>query len=195
MNRSLYIVTGLPRSGTSLMMQMLSEIGISIIASNSREIDKHNPRGYFEDNRVNSDSGDLSFLDTDCEAAVKITIPRIESIPKQSNARVIFMTRNTRSIAQSQYAFIGRQSVPIDINEVAANLDLMLLSTFDYLLTIYHDDLIEISYDDLLNEPERALVSLIAFLNRPNQQLDKLKAVIDPTLRHWNGKTILHDHQ
>ena len=42
------VVSGLPRSGTSLMMQMLSAGGLPALTDDLREADESNPRGYFE---------------------------------------------------------------------------------------------------------------------------------------------------
>ena len=46
------IVSGLPRSGTSLMMQMLAAGGMPIMSDEIRAPDTHNPRGYLEDRRL-----------------------------------------------------------------------------------------------------------------------------------------------
>jgi len=43
-----YIVSGLERSGTSLMMQILKASGIPVAYDETRKKDKNNPKGYFE---------------------------------------------------------------------------------------------------------------------------------------------------
>ena len=46
------IVSGLPRSGTSLMMQMLAAGGMPVLSDGERQADTDNPKGYFEWERI-----------------------------------------------------------------------------------------------------------------------------------------------
>ena len=42
------IVSGLPRSGTSMMMKMLEAGGMQVLTDNIRTPDEDNPKGYYE---------------------------------------------------------------------------------------------------------------------------------------------------
>ena len=66
------VVSGLPRSGTSLMMQMLQAGGLSLLTDERRAADKHNPRGYFEYEAVKNSRVDVSWLEQARGRAVKV---------------------------------------------------------------------------------------------------------------------------
>ena len=57
MENEIVIVSGLPRSGTSLMMQMLDKGGVAVVTDNVRTADTDNPRGYYELEQVKTDQG------------------------------------------------------------------------------------------------------------------------------------------
>ena len=66
------IVSGLPRSGTSLAMQMLHAGGVPVLTDSLRAADTDNPRGYLEFERVKQIKTDKSWLDDAAGKAVKI---------------------------------------------------------------------------------------------------------------------------
>ena len=65
MENEIIIVSGLPRSGTSLMMQMLDQGGITVVTDHVRTADTDNPRGYYELERVKTIKRDVSWLPAD----------------------------------------------------------------------------------------------------------------------------------
>ncbi|MFO1003217.1 MAG: hypothetical protein U0936_23025 [Planctomycetaceae bacterium] len=66
------VVSGLPRSGTSLAMQMLAAGGLPVLGDEHRPADEDNPRGYLEDARVKSLERDATWLAEAEGKAVKI---------------------------------------------------------------------------------------------------------------------------
>jgi hypothetical protein len=98
------VVTGLPRSGTSMMMQMLAAGGAGCLVDAQRPADRFNPRGYMEFAPVASLARDAGFLDHAAGKAVKIVIPHLFCLPTDPDYRLIFMLRDIQQVARSQQA-------------------------------------------------------------------------------------------
>ena len=105
------IVSGLPRSGTSLMMQMLAAGGIPPLTDHLRAADESNPRGYFEFDAVKRLRSDHSWLDLARGHAVKIIHLLVRELPTDRGLqyRVIFMRRPLEEVLASQRAMLERQ--------------------------------------------------------------------------------------
>lgn len=104
------IVSGLPRSGTSMMMQMLQGGGMPCLVDGAREPDENNPRGYFEFDAVKRLHGDTSLLGEAAGKAVKIVAPLLPRLPAEMEAplRIVFMERDIDEVLASQSAMLAR---------------------------------------------------------------------------------------
>ncbi len=102
MYNDIIIVSGLPRSGTSLMMQMLQAGGLEIASDSLRKADDSNPKGYFELNNVRNIKHDTSWFIELPGKAVKIVSPLLRYIPDKFNYKIIFMLRHLDEIIASQ---------------------------------------------------------------------------------------------
>lgn len=102
------VVSGLPRAGTSLMMQLLAAAGLPIAVDGARPADADNPRGYFELEAVRRIDRDATFLDGCRGRAVKIVAPLIRALPSRYTYRVVFVERDLREILASQRAMLAR---------------------------------------------------------------------------------------
>src|SRR5262249_61192257 len=87
------IVSGLPRSGTSLMMQMLDQGGLEVVTDNIRTADTDNPRGYYEFERVKKIKEDTSWLPATRGKVFKMISQLLYDLPPTERYRVIFMER------------------------------------------------------------------------------------------------------
>jgi hypothetical protein len=98
------VVSGLPRSGTSLMMQMLGAGGLPLMTDGTHAPDESNPAGYFELEAVKdlATGFDLSWLDVTRGKAVKVHSPLLVCLPERYNYRVILMQRPLREVIASQ---------------------------------------------------------------------------------------------
>jgi hypothetical protein len=99
------VVSGLPRSGTSLMMQMLGAGGLPLMTDGLHAADESNPEGYFELDAVKdlATGFDLSWLDVTRGKAVKVHSPLLVCLPERYNYRVILMQRPLREVIASQH--------------------------------------------------------------------------------------------
>ncbi len=107
------VVSGLPRSGTSMLMQMLDAGGFSILTDGARGADEDNPRGYFEVEAAKRLLRDQSWLPGARGKAVKIVAPLVCSLPAGCRYRVILIERDYDEILESQAAMIRRRGEPV----------------------------------------------------------------------------------
>jgi hypothetical protein len=102
------VVTGLPRSGTSMMMKMLEAGGMPLVTDGVRQADEQNPRGYFELEVVKEldKGGDKSWLRGARGKAVKVISFLLTWLPETYDYRVIFMERRIDEVVASQNAML-----------------------------------------------------------------------------------------
>src|SRR5512145_1836571 len=104
------VVSGLPRSGTSMMMNMLAAGGIEILSDGERAADIDNPKGYFELERIKNleKETDKSYLRAGRVKAVKVISFLIKDLPDENDYRVVFMRRDLDEVLASQQKMIDR---------------------------------------------------------------------------------------
>ncbi|REJ87063.1 MAG: sulfotransferase family protein, partial [Planctomycetota bacterium] len=104
------VVSGLPRSGTSLMMQMLEAGGLPVLTDNKRKADVHNPRGYYEYEKVKRLTTDNTWLPEAEGMAVKVVSLLLYELPDDLDYRVIFMRRRLAEVLRSQRRMLSAQA-------------------------------------------------------------------------------------
>jgi len=104
------IVSGLPRSGTSMLMKMLEAGGLQIMSDAARSADVDNPKGYFEHERIKDleKETDKSYLREGRGKALKVISFLIQHLPDENDYRVIFMRRDLDEVLSSQDKMIQR---------------------------------------------------------------------------------------
>jgi hypothetical protein len=103
------VVSGLPRSGTSMMMKMLEAGGLPILTDNLREADANNPKGYYEFERVKEmPNGDYGWIPEAGGKVVKIVTGLIMNLPSNTRFKVVFMQRAMKEVLSSQKKMLGR---------------------------------------------------------------------------------------
>ncbi len=108
------IVSGLPRSGTSMIMQMLAAGGLAALTDRIRQPDEDNPRGYFEFEPIKNMAQDVSWMDESRGKVVKIVAPMIPNLPDGLPCRVILIERDFDDILASQRQMIERRGRTVD---------------------------------------------------------------------------------
>ena len=109
------VVSGLPRSGTSMMMKMLEAGGLPPLTDNLRTADDDNPKGYYEFERVKKMSdGDVSWVQEAHGKSVKVISALLEHLPPGYSYRVLFMQRKMEEILASQHKMLVRSGKPTD---------------------------------------------------------------------------------
>ncbi len=108
MNADVIVVSGLPRSGTSLMMQVLHAGGIDVVTDNVRAPDIDNPRGYWEFERVKKIKEDAGWLPEMRGKAFKMVSQLLYHLPATERYRIVFMERDLDEVLASQEKMLAR---------------------------------------------------------------------------------------
>jgi hypothetical protein len=109
----LIVVSGLPRSGTSMLMQMLAAGGMEVLSDGTREADEDNPRGYLEFEPVKNLRKDAKWVFEARGRAVKIVVPMLASLPAGLACRVILSERDLDEVLDSQERMLVRRNQPL----------------------------------------------------------------------------------
>jgi predicted AlkP superfamily phosphohydrolase/phosphomutase/tetratricopeptide (TPR) repeat protein len=185
--RTVVIVSGLPRSGTSMMMQMLESGGVPLFVDNTRPADEDNPKGYYEHEKAKQLERDHSWLREAAGTAVKIVAQLLAYLPRTENLdyRVIFMERDYGEILKSQKTMLQRQG------KAGAKLaDERLQAVYQQqvkraqaVLAIKRIPLLSVDYNTTLQHPGETTVRVNAFLGG---RLDEasMKTAVEPRLKH-----------
>jgi len=106
--RPITIVAGLPRSGTSLMMQMLDAGGIPVLTDQIRQPDDDNPRGYYEFEAVKTVKEEPAWLERAPGHAVKMVYRLLYDLPGGYTYQVVFTGRKLEEVIASQETMLRR---------------------------------------------------------------------------------------
>jgi hypothetical protein len=175
------VVSGLPRSGTSLMMQMLAAGGMPVLTDGERQPDADNPRGYFEWERIK-----LLPQQPDCIAeaegkVVKVISQLLFALPASREYRIIFMQRPLTEVIASQAEMIRRRGTTgaaLPAAALIAGLGVHLNQVNAWLKDKSNIFVHRVEHQEVLREPLRTAESIQQFLNSPldviamSQQVD-----------------------
>lgn len=160
------IVSGLPRSGTSLMMQMLDRGGVPVATDNIRSADTDNPRGYYELEQVKTIKHDASWLPSMRGRAFKMVSQLLYELPSSQRYRIIFMERDLDEMIASQekmLARLGKPSAPADqIRHLFAQ---HLERVRAWLAEQPNIAVLSVRYRDLVEHPADESARIAAFLD------------------------------
>jgi hypothetical protein len=176
------VVSGLPRSGTSLMMQMLAGGGIEIVTDAIRTADCDNPRGYQEFERVKKIKHDSSWLPETRDKAFKMVSQLLYDLPPSERYRIIFMERDLDEVLASQEKMLerlGRPAAPREPMKAAYQSHLDRLDS--WLAQQSNMRVLRISYNALIEEPVAQAQRVCEFLERI-MDLDAMVSAVDPAL-------------
>ncbi len=107
-HEEIVVVSGLPRSGTSMMMQMLEAGGVPILSDHQRKADDDNPRGYYEYEKTKKLLRENDWLSDARGKAIKIVAPLLANLKKEERYRVLFMERSMEHVIDSQNRMLQR---------------------------------------------------------------------------------------
>src|SRR5580692_4579151 len=98
MHSDIIIVSGLPRSGTSVMMQMLDHGGVEVVTDHVRTADTDNPKGYYELEKVKKVKADATWLPATRGKAFKMVSQLLYDLPPGEKYCILFMERNLEEV-------------------------------------------------------------------------------------------------
>lgn len=179
------VVSGLPRSGTSMMMQILAAGGLPILADGVRGADDDNPRGYYELEAVKDLRQDATWLRNSAGKAVKVIHALVTDLPTDRPYRVILMRRKIENVVKSQAAMLdrlGHEGANMKPEELASTFEQQLEHIKDYMNRHACFEFLEVWYGAILEFPQTQIERVNQFLSG-ELNTDAMIAAVDPTLR------------
>jgi len=186
------VVSGLPRSGTSLMMQMLAAGGIPPMTDQLRTPDESNPRGYFEFEAVKRLRADHSWLAQAQGHALKIIHLLLRELPVDGHFqyRILFMKRALAEVLASQRAMLERQGKPSADPQVLAKVYERQLAQVEQWLASHACFAVRVvEHQQLINSPAEVAASVGKFLGG-DLDLNAMAGAVDPSLYRQRSDSI-----
>jgi len=164
------IVSGLPRSGTSLMMQMLVAGGMTALSDGERQADTDNPRGYLEWERIKTLPNDPACIAEGEGKVVKVISKLLLSLPAGHEYRIIFVERPLPEVLASQDQMLRRRGT----YKEGTNPAVMTAAFEKHLREVYawidvrpYVKAMRLRYHDVLRQPKENSRKLAEFLEQP----------------------------
>ncbi len=185
------IVSGWPRSGTSMMMRMLEFGGLEVYSDGVRNADSHNPNGYYESEEILRTATDKTWLKSASFKAAKVITPLLPHLPGNMRYLIIQMDRPLTDVIVSQEVMMGKDRREAERNfpfGKALQMQLEEEKIMRKMETWANTRVIKISYDECVHHPDRAASSLSriikSFMPEIDLNVERMTNVVDPKLNH-----------
>ncbi|MBZ0265200.1 sulfotransferase domain-containing protein [bacterium] len=184
MNKKLiYIVSGLPRSGTSMMMRILEAGGIPVLSDNIRKADIDNPGGYYELEKVKTIREDSSWLNEAVGKVFKMVSMLLLYLPEEYKYKVVFMERQIDEILVSEQKMLkrlGKERGASD-DEMRMLFGKHLKHVKSWLSEQDHIEVLFVSYNEMLQHPE-SIIQILPEFSGITMNTEAMVKVVDPSL-------------
>ena len=179
------VVSGLPRSGTSMMMRMLDAAGLEILTDHERSADIDNPKGYYEHERVKNLEGDpdKSWVRGARGKVLKVISHLLKDLPDENFYKIVFMRRDLDEVVASQNKMLERRGEdnPID-DQATKDYYLRHLIQVKFLVRNRANmEILEVHYRQALDEPDRFVRDVVRFLDG-SLDSEAMVSVVDENL-------------
>ncbi len=184
MDDTITIVSGLPRSGTSMMMKILEAGGMEIVTDNIRKANEDNPHGYYEYEKVKEIKKDTSWLKETRGKAFKMISQLLYDLPSDENYKVIFMRRDMNEILASQKKMLermGNSEGEISDEKMGKFFNKHLSQLTEWFEERENIDVLFVNYNALVVNPDEQIKPLCQFLN-DKLLVEQAVKVIDQSL-------------
>jgi predicted AlkP superfamily phosphohydrolase/phosphomutase/tetratricopeptide (TPR) repeat protein len=179
------IVSGLPRSGTSMLMQMLEAGGLDIFTDGEREADENNPKGYYEHEAVKALKRNKAFLKEANGKTIKVIAQLLPQLPMVYRYRIVFVERDILEVIASQQRMLERDGKRVKTDTLPLNLMEQHKSTLQKVkiwaaeqpnVEIYY-----VQYKDILDAPFLQAMLINDFFEG-TLAVEKMASVVDGQL-------------
>lgn len=178
------IVSGLPRSGTSLMMQMLVAGGMTALSDGERQADTDNPRGYLEWERIKTLPNNPSCIAEGEGKVVKVISKLLLALPAGHEYRIIFMRRPLPEVLASQDQMLRRRGTfkeGANPAAITAAFEKHLREVYAWMDARPYVKAMRLPYHDVLKQPKEISQKLIEFLEH-RLNIDAMIQQVDASL-------------
>ncbi len=184
MQQPVFLVSGLPRSGTSMMMKMLEAGGIEIVTDHLRQADDDNPKGYYELEKVKHLQNDARWMHYMRGKALKVVSSLLFYVPLSLPYKIIFMRRAIGEILASQKKMLdsrGEESNTITDDVLRQKYATHLEKIQEWIKARRNVECVYLEYAEILKDPLAGARAVQEFLGQP-LQIEAMAAVVDPDL-------------
>lgn len=184
------IVSGLPRSGTSLMMQMLVAGGMAPLSDGERVADVDNPKGYLEWERIKTLPKDPGCIAEAEGKVVKVISQLLLALPAGHEYRVVFMQRPLAEVLKSQDEMLKRRGTYKDGMKpevISAAFEKHLRDVYAWLDGKPYVKALRLPYHEALAKPKETAAQVVEFLGMP-LNIDAMVAQVDGSLYRNRAK-------
>jgi len=184
LDKYITIVSGLPRSGTSMMMMMLEAGGMEVVVDNIRKPDEDNPKGYYEFETVKKIKENVSWLDGTFGKAFKMVYLLLYDLPPDKNYKIIFMKRKMKEIIASQRKMLERKGLSSDTaddEKMGKLFENQLAEIQGWLAVQKNIAVLYIDYNNFIDTPLENAKAVNRFLD-DKLDIQKMAEVVDKSL-------------
>jgi len=177
--KEIVVVSGLPRSGTSMMMKMLEQGGLQVVTDSLRTADDDNPNGYYEFETVKQmPSGQTAWLDGAQGKVVKVISALLEYLPSKYHYKVIFMERAIGEVLASQKKMLVNRQEESTISdaEMQDQFQKHVAAAKYWLARQPNLSVLYVDYNKMLAAPDPLCQTIADFLDM-GLDVDKMRAV------------------
>jgi len=177
------VVSGLPRSGTSMMMQMMAAAGVPIVTDEERAADENNPKGYFEAESIKALPRRNDWVPASAGRCMKVVAPLVPYLPQGPRYRVIFMQRAIEEVLGSQDRMLerlDRSGAQLERESLAEIYAQQVQFALD-VLELHGAEVLRIDHADAIDDPAAVAAKVAAFLGG-DRDARAMAAVVDPSL-------------
>jgi hypothetical protein len=179
------VVSGLPRSGTSMLMKMLDAGGLAVVTDGQRTADADNPKGYYEEERIKrlAQDSDRTWLAGSKGKAIKVISYLLKSLPAQFNYRVIFVRRDVGEVLASQSKMLARRGEKDDVpvEKMRVLLEKEVARSLQLLASEPQFETLEVEYSAILAHPAEEARRIAGFVGG-GLDAEAMAAAVDPEL-------------
>jgi len=179
------VVSGLPRSGTSMMMRMIEAGGIPALTDGVRAADTDNPHGYYEFEPVKETRRDPSWLDRAPGRVVKLVHVLLRDLPEGYRYRVVFMHRELDEVLASQAKMLarsGRRGAQLPVETLRKTFESQVAASLAWLASEPRFSVIQMRYREVVESPRVCAERLAAFLDLPAGAIEQMAGAVDPAM-------------
>ncbi|MFK7904790.1 MAG: tetratricopeptide repeat protein, partial [Chitinophagales bacterium] len=188
------VVSGLPRSGTSMMMQMLEAGGMETFTDGKRKADNSNQKGYYEHEAVKKMVRDNSFLEKVGDKVVKVVAHLLFHLPRIYRYKIIFMDRDIDEVLQSQHKMLQRDG-RLKKGTFSFRLGNQFEETLKKVKATYQNrpnvEFLYVSHREVIEYPHTVATQVQAFLDR-EMDMEKMASVVDASL--YREKSLVEEN-
>ena len=177
--KEIVVVSGLPRSGTSMMMKMLEQGGLEIVTDALRSADDDNPNGYYEFETVKQlPERQISWLDGAQGKVVKVISALLEYLPAQYHYKIIFMERAIGEVLASQKKMLANRQEASTVSdaEMQDQFQKHVMAAKYWLARQPNLSVLYVDYNKMLSAPDALCQSVADFVDM-GLDVDKMRAV------------------